>query len=276
MSATQAQNQAPLPTVTHACYHADVLERREGRSADSMASSSASSVQLRRLSSSGAACTADANPPTPSVSWGHAAAEEPRHGSQPPGSTLHAGAHSREARAAFLLQHGWADQQQPLSQPVPGLHSGDPHKASARFGSPIQMDPHWHPSREVRMPARPPPSVVTGAATTAGVPGAAASAQPSASGLSASGSSAASQRPQRDAQRYHLPGQLSSPSDWDVARAAATPGSVNQPAAAPRTSRCCSASATTADSQMSESMPSTMPSQLDRQLLSCGSNTGGH
>ena len=249
MSATEARRQTLTVIVTCDCDHADVLQRREEQSADSMASSSAISLQLRRLSSagassvqlcqrssSGAALTAEPEPPTPSVY--HPVADEPRHGSM-----SHAGAHSREARAAFLLQHGWADQQQPLSQPVSGLQTSDLHKASARFGSPIQMDPHWHPSREVRMPARPPPSITSGAAPTAGLSGSAAPAQPSFSDLSASGSSAAWQRPQRDAQRYHLAGQLSSPSDWDVARAAATPGSVNQSTAATRTSRCCSASA---------------------------------
>ena len=192
-------------------------------------------MQLRRPSSAGAAYPADAEPPTPSVSWGYPPGDEPGYGFQLHDSTLHAGAHTREARAAFLLQHGWADQQPPPR--MPASHSSDPHKASARFGSPIQMDPHWHPSREVRMPSRPPASAGNASAMITGQTSAATAAQPSAPEPSASASSASWHHPQRDAQRYHLAGQLSSPSDWDVARASATPGSVNQRSVVTRASR---------------------------------------
>ena len=196
-------------------------------------------MQLQRRISAGAARAADTEPPNPGISWGYAA-DGPQHGSQPHSSTTHAGAHSsREARAAFLLQHGWADQQQP-TQPVSGSLAGDHRAAGARFGSPIQMEPHWHPSREVRLPARPLASnLPSGAVTSAALPGAAAAdAQPRVSDTSASGSSAAWHRPLGGVQRHHLEMQLSESSDWDVARAAATPASVTQQPAGSGASRC--------------------------------------
>ena len=203
------------------------------QTASSSAASSASSVQPGRPLSASAP-----EAPTPSMAWGFSAVETRRE-PEPQGPAMHTGGHSREARAAFLLQHGWGEsQQQQVSSPAPGARGGDPHKASARFGSPIDMDPRWHPSREVRMPARPQASSASGAAVPERLTRPAAASQPSWSALSAAGRSSSGMELQREARRYHLPGQLSAASDWDVARATATPGSVNQPAAAPPTSRC--------------------------------------
>ena len=219
----------------------------DGSGTNSVTASSGNAVRVRRPACAGPAHAIGPEPPVGSMSWGYPAGES-RHEPAPQGPAARPGGHSREARAAFLLQHGWGQlQQQPLL-PIPGVMAGEHHKASARFGSPIHVDPRWQPSREVRMPARRPPPSAGGTASDAGLPRAAAGdAQLTAAGPSASGVSVSWRQPLRSGQLHHLQGQLSTPSEWDVARAATTPASVNQPTAAsessrwdmPFTSPCC-------------------------------------
>ena len=195
----------------------------------SATASSRSSVSLGRPASANAAYggATDAAP-TPGVPWGYPASGS-RQGSeqtQPALQTM-GQPHSREARAAFLQQHGWSQQQQqqPL-MPLPAARSGDSHGASARFGSPVLLAPSWQPRAAQAVPTRlPMPPVATGKLEAA----AAAEAAPTQSDSSRGTLGRAQLRREEE--------RMGTPSDWDVARAAVTPASVTVSMDVPRANR---------------------------------------